>query len=116
MSKNRTASIIKIILILVVVLIILGYIVFSSRVFIEGPQIQVETPLNGAKIEGAPLVKIDGKASNIAYFWLNNRQIYTDEDGNFSESLLLYPGYNIIWLTAQDKFGREVKEKLELVY
>ncbi|HMP67568.1 MAG TPA: hypothetical protein PKA60_02355 [Candidatus Paceibacterota bacterium] len=116
MAKNKTASIIKTIIAVLFVVGIVSYVFFNSRVLIAGPQIIIESPVNGQKIEGSQLIKISGTANNIAYFWLDDRQIYTDEEGNFSESLLLYPGYNIIWLTAKDKFDRSTSQKLELIY
>ena len=95
---------------------IVGYAVFNSRLFIEGPQIIIERPANGSTITDSPLIKIKGRAYNIAYLKLNSKPIFTDEEANFSESLLLQPGYNIIQITAEDKFGRQKTNKLELVY
>ena len=53
------------------------------------------------------------EVADIVFF---KNYIYTDENGNFSETLLLQDGYNIIQFTAKDKFNREVMETLELVY
>jgi len=116
MTKSKTSSVIKIVLVTVVVLGIIGYALFNSRLFIEGPQIFIDNPQNGATLGDSALIKIQGRAFNIAYLRINDRQIYTDENSNFSESLLLEPGYNIIQLTAEDKFGRKISKRLELVY
>ena len=39
-----------------------------------------------------------------------------DEKGNFEEKLLLSYGYNIMTIEGWDKFGRETKETIEMVY
>ncbi|HMO79050.1 MAG TPA: hypothetical protein PJ997_02680 [Candidatus Paceibacterota bacterium] len=116
MAKNKASSIIRAILFILFFVGIISYALFNSRVLIAGPQINIFSHQNGQKITDSNLIKIEGKASNISFFWLNERQIFTDEKGDFSETLLLYPGYNIIWFTAKDKFEREVQEKIELVY
>lgn len=116
MAKNKVSSIIKGYLIILFLLGIIGYAIFNSRVLIVGPQIIIESHKSGQTIAISDLIKLEGKAHNISFFWLNGRQIYTDESGIFSETLLLYPGYNIIWFTAKDKFERVVEQKIELVY
>ena len=62
------------------------------------------------------LIDVAGIATNISAISLNDRPIFIDESGAFSEKLMLYPGYNIIKLRAEDKFGSTVENDLELVY
>jgi capsule polysaccharide export protein KpsE/RkpR len=116
MAKNNTASIIKTFIAIAVIIIIIGYTLFNSRLFIKGPQIIIDSPENGAVISDKPLINISGKAINISHIEINGRQIYIEENDAFSESLLLDSGYNIIQITAEDKFGREVKQVLQLAY
>ena len=47
---------------------------------------------------------------------MNDRKIFIDQQGNFKEKILLSYGYNIITMKANDKFGRNTKKKLELIY
>jgi hypothetical protein len=116
MSKYNTAKIIKNSIYLILIIILIGYAIFNSRIFIAGPKIIIESPENGISISESPLVDIVGRAENIAFIELNGRQINVDESANFDEAVLLYPGYNIITITARDKFEREIEEKLEIVY
>lgn len=109
-------SIMKISAIILFVFGLIGYSLFNSRIFIAGPQITIQEPQNGALIEEKPLIEVSGLAENIAYLRLNGRQIYTDENSFFEEALLLNPGYNIIQLEAEDKFGRGIKKIIEVVY
>ena len=92
----------------------MGYGLFQAHKYIEGPVVTIYSPQNGATFS-SPLVEIDGRAQNVSFLKLDDRQIFTDTSGRFSEKLLLSPGYNIITLDAQDKFGKTVSKKLELV-
>lgn len=95
---------------------VLIYTAFSSRIFVAGPQIEISSPQSGSTIDATPLVAISGMAENVAHIWLNGRRIFTDESGDFQETVLLYPGYNVIKFNAVDKFDRSTEETLKLVY
>ena len=95
-------------------LIIIGYAVFRLWALISGPSLIVTYPSDGATTSQA-LIVITGKANRISSLWLNDRQIFTDQEGKFEEPLLLASGYNIMTLRAEDRFGRKVGKKLELV-
>ena len=82
--------------------------------FLLGPEISIEFPKNGFIFTSSD-IEILGQARNISLLYLNGRQIFTDEKGNFKENLLLAKGYNIIEVEARDKFNREIKEIRELV-
>lgn len=107
--------ILKTLIIAVFVLIIIGYSIFQAQKIVRGPQITVSSPINGAVV-ATSAVDIIGIAKNISGISLNDRSIFIDESGNFSEKLMLYPGYNIIKLKAQDKFGALTEKSIELVY
>ncbi|OGG47484.1 hypothetical protein A3D66_00265 [Candidatus Kaiserbacteria bacterium RIFCSPHIGHO2_02_FULL_50_9] len=92
-----------------------GYALFEARFLIQGPVVTIDTPRNGQSVS-VPLVEIAGKAKNISDITLNDRKIFVDEQGYFHEQLLLFYGYNILTLTAHDRFGRETQKVLELVY
>ena len=91
------------------------YGMYKAKAFLEGPNITIESPLNGQEVEEFS-TEITGKTSGISTLFLNGRQIFTDKEGRFREDLLLAEGYNIIEVSGADKFGRAVKEKLELVF
>ena len=92
-----------------------GYGLFETRDLIAGPVIVIEKPENGAVFSDS-LIEINGTARNITSISFNGRQIFVDEEGRFSETLLLSYGYNIMTLSAEDKFGRTVSKTLEAVY
>jgi hypothetical protein len=106
---------IKILLSIIIFLLILGYGLFQARNLIIGPSITVLTPKNGDNVAN-PLVVVTGIATNITRISLNDRQIFVDKKGSFSEKLLVPSGYTIIKLAAQDKFGRTTQKLVELNY
>lgn len=113
---NRTAnSYIKLIIAIMFVLVISAYTYVKSGNYLRGPIITINTPEDGMSVNESFIV-LSGTAENISHIQLNNNQIYVDEDGQFSEQLLLSYGYNIITIEAQDRFGRKIKKTLELVY
>ncbi|MDP2642111.1 MAG: hypothetical protein Q8P21_02385 [bacterium] len=101
------------------ILIILGillvaYSLFEARFLILGPQVWVESPKDGHTVE-SPLVVVRGRAKNVAWISLNGRQIFTDEEGEWSEKLIVSRGLSIMTVEARDRFGRETEETLRVV-
>ncbi len=105
---------IKIILVVSAILFLGGYFLYQGRGYLFGPQIFIESPKIG-EVVSTSYIEVKGRVLNISSLSLNGRQIFTDEHGVFSEGLLLARGYNIIELTATDKFGRVKKEKREVI-
>ncbi len=101
-------------IILVLIFIFTAYGLFEAENFLLGPKITINNPQNG-QVFTKPDIEIGGQVSNISLLYLNGRQIFTDKNGNFKETLLLANGYNIVELMAKDKFGREIKKLEELV-
>ncbi len=101
--------------VLVVVLLVVGYSVLKIKDFAIGPEIKLNSPLDGASAK-TDLIMIKGKAERISEIFINGRKIFTDEAGNFNEPYLLASGYNLLEIMAQDKFGRKVEKKVQLVF
>ena len=114
MSYIKNSSI-KTVVFVLLLIGILGYTYFQTQNLIMGPIIKINEPKNGVVINNSA-IEVTGVTKNISGISLNGRQIFIDESGVFKEKLLLSSGYNIITLQAEDKFGRETKETLELVY
>lgn len=105
---------IKLILIFSVVVFLGIYFLYQARWYLLGPEIVIDSPQPG-EITHDSYLPVKGQAFNIASLSMNGRQIFIDERGFFSEGLLLARGYNIIEITASDKFGRVSKEKREVI-
>jgi hypothetical protein len=90
------------------------YALFQARFVILGPSISVYTPSNGASLP-SPVVTVSGKATNIAYISLNDRPIFVDQDGHWSEKLIAPEGLSIMTVRAQDRFGRSTEKQIEVM-
>lgn len=81
-----------------------AYALFQARHIIDGPLVSLRDEL--AHLQQSPTVTLAGTAENITALTLNGRTIYTDDQGNFTETLVLPRGYTIVTLTAEDRYGR----------
>jgi hypothetical protein len=95
-------------------ILIASYVAFQARFLIAGPQIVLT---NDPGIQhNERVVTLTGTAYNITHLWLNDRPIFTDETGHFTEALVLENGYTITTLKARDRFGRETRVEKPFVY
>lgn len=90
------------------------YSFVQARPFLSGPEIFLDGPESG-RVFSVSLVKIKGTVFDSEIFSINDRVVLTDSSGVFEENLLLARGYNIIELTAKDRFGKTTSKKLEVV-
>lgn len=114
-DRRRVKGFLKILIVVLVVAIVGGYSIFRAQTLAEGPIITVSEPKNGSLVNQS-LVIVSGTAKNISFLNLNGAQIFTDESGKFSEKILLGSGYNIITLSASDRFGRKTEQSLQVMY
>lgn len=114
-DRDKTRKFFKIGIISLCVCFVLGYSLYEAQKIVMGPEITFTSPINGSTVSDS-LVNIVGNAKNITSINLNNRKIYVDEEGNFSEQILLSYGYNLLSVKAEDKFGRKIEKTLEVIY
>lgn len=95
-------------------LAIASYAAWQLRHVVGGPTVTITLPQPGF-VSDKPLVDITGTAEQIDFLYLNGRQIFTDETGQFNEKYLASEGYNVIQLVGKDKFGRQTTEMVEFV-
>jgi hypothetical protein len=84
--------------------LIIVYAIFGSHDLIVGVKIKNVNIIDGSTMKESTL-PITGNAKNGIFVTLNGREISVDQKGNFSETIALLPGYNIINIKARDKFG-----------
>ncbi len=82
---------------------------------IYGPKIVITGPADGIALSES-LVTVRGTVANAALIHLNGRKIFTDAKGAFTEDILLQDGYNIISLSARDRFGKDKEVLLHVLY
>lgn len=115
MNRGLLKFYLKIFLISIFFFLILGYAFYQSRNLLVGPVIEVSEPQNGQTVNHQ-LINVTGATKNIKKITIDDRQIDIDESGVFSERLLLSEGYNIIKISAWDKFGKKTEKIIEIIY
>ena len=90
-------------------LLILAYGFFGAKDLIFGVKIR-EVEVDGVPAQSGAtskneVVALSGNARNAIFLSLNGREISLDQKGDFAETIALSPGYNIINISARDKFG-----------
>lgn len=92
---------------------IASYALYRTRALIAGVHLEIHGVTN-YESRTDPLVTISGNARRATQLLINGRTIYITKEGDFSEKLLLIPGYNIIEVEAVDKFGKRKEQTLYL--
>lgn len=96
-----------------ILFVLVGVFAYMKMSFlIKGVQIEAKIE----RVNTSSLAMIKGKAKNATYITINGREIYIDSDGSFSEPVALIPGFSVITIDTQDKFGKNKEKKFQLVY
>ena len=106
-------TIIKRGLLMLGITIVVGYSYFALEGYVRGPRIELAGPENGVSTTTARIT-IAGRAIHVNTLTINGATTSPDLAGNFSESLLLAPGYNIMRVDAKDRYGRSVEKTIEM--
>jgi hypothetical protein len=107
-------KILKIATLAVFFLFIIIYAFLRSKDLIFGVKIKNVNIIDGAKLT-KNIMEVTGNAKNAISLDLNGREISVDKEGNFDETIVLLPGYNIIDIKAKDKFGNMDEKNYKLI-
>lgn len=94
-------------------IIVIGYAYYEVRGMLYGPRIALPS---GTTEVSERFVTLKGTADRIATLKMNGKAITVSEDGSFAEPYLLAPGLNRVVFDAEDKYGRDTQEVLQIVY
>ncbi len=102
-----------IVAILIVFFIGLGffYLYRELNMFISNPRLVIMEPLNNFVTE-EKTIKVEGETEKDSKLYINNQQIIVDENGKFSESLILQPGLNTINVRSVNRFDKSSEKTL----
>ena len=113
---NQDAKkILKISLTSLLFIFIIIYAFFISKDLLFGVKIKNVNITDGAKVTES-VMEVKGKAKNAVNLTINGREISIDQQGNFNETIVLLPGYNVIDIKARDKFGNNDEKNYKLIY
>ncbi|MEN9604361.1 MAG: Glucodextranase, domain [Candidatus Parcubacteria bacterium] len=107
---------IKIIFFTLCILGICGLTAYELRKVLRGPNIVLTCGHCDHITSDANTYTLEGQTSNISEIHLGNKKIYISSKGEFAETVLLYPGENMLSLHAKDRFGKEVKKDVIVYY
>ncbi len=74
----------------------------------------VELEATMSESEDSPVYLVEGKAPRAKHLKINGREIFIDKEGVFKEVLVPQPGYSVISLYAEDKFGKITEKEFKL--
>ena len=94
-------------------LIVVGYAYFELHGILYGPTIEVTSDTSATHDS---FITITGTAGRISSLSMNGQAVSVTEAGAFAEPYLLAPGLNRIVLEAKDKYGRDKKQVIQIVY
>ena len=101
-------------LLVLVVLGVFGFVLGNMRDLLFGAPLTITTASNGATLTDGYL-PVSGKATHARDVRINGRLVTIDREGNFSDAVLLSPGYNVITVASRDQFGKEAVKTYHLV-
>lgn len=105
---------IKTTLLVLLFVFIAGYTVFNTKLIIRGVNLVVLGIENGESYKKGSL-DITGNANKARHLLVNGRELNITQEGDFSDTLVLLPGYNIITVSAEDRFGKITKKTFEVI-
>ncbi len=113
LTRTKFAKLVRLIVLIAIVVVIAGYVAFRSLPYLKGPTISIFQPINGSSISSTTLTII-GRASRINSLSMNDNPVLVDETGNFKETVVVFPGLNVISFYATDQFQRSIKQELKI--
>ncbi len=93
---------------LLVALVAVVYVGFEIRSVLAPPYLSLNEPGDNLSVDGNSIL-VSGTGEIGAEVYINNQPVLTDQNGEFTETLLLSPGLNIIEVTEKNKFNKVSK-------
>ena len=88
------------------VLIFFVNLFFQYRAIVSPPNLNVESPLEGARLTSVSL-DVKGTTDRDAVIKINNKQITVGDSGAFTENFNLQPGSNTLIIESTSKHGKK---------
>ena len=113
--NTNAKKILKISSVTLLFIFIVIYAISTSKDLIFGIKIKDVNLVDRAKMS-ENIIEVTGSAKNAVHLSLNGREIFTDQERNFKETITLLPGYNVVHIKAVDKFGNVDEKNYKLTY
>lgn len=106
MTKQIKKITLKSVLVMCVVIGIGSLVLYNIKDLLFGTPLNVITAKDGVTLEET-FIPVTGIAKHARELLINGRSVALDRKGNFSDSVLLSPGYNIVEVAVRDRFGNK---------
>lgn len=93
----------------------IAFTVLNSRDILFGTPLSVDIAADGTTL-GDGFLPLSGNAGHARSLSVNGRALSTDRDGNFSDGIILSPGYNVVEIVSANQFGKETVRTYHLVF
>lgn len=100
----------RLIAIIVISLILVGYIAFQYRFAIINPPLNISSPNENQVINSTEII-VSGKTDPNAIVYINDLSTSVLEDGSFKKKINTFSGINTIKIRVLNKFGKETEIK-----
>ncbi|MDQ5957073.1 MAG: hypothetical protein QG614_44 [Patescibacteria group bacterium] len=100
----RSQEILKKILIITAISAVVIYSFFKLYSLYSGPSIEIDSPQNGEKVD--KVFTVTGRIQRADKIYLFDREIWTDQDGYFKESVVSSDKYTPINISASNRWGK----------
>lgn len=114
-SNFRWARLIRIVILSGFMAFVILYAHSHLKDVISGVKVSIPALADGTTLRDSRL-NIQGFAHHATIVSINGLPIPIDQSGEFHHTLLLPPGYTIISVKAEDKFGKRDQKIYHLVY
>lgn len=94
---------------------IIIYSIFQTKAIAKGADVTINGIENGQIFKDS-FVELQGVAVHANHLSINGKELVIDEKNNFTDELVLSPGYNIITVEAKDRFDKKTKKVYEVFY
>ena len=101
--------------IVILFIVIIGYGIWRSRDVLFGITLSVTGISDGMTTTDGTL-DFSGVAHHANMISVNGRIVPTAENGTWTDTIVLLPGYNVVRIVATDKFGRTKTGEYRLYY
>ena len=116
MTRGMTGKkLLKLISLGLLFIVIIGYGIWRGRDLIFGIKLSVTGVTNNETVKESVL-NLSGSAYHAIAITVDGRTVSIEEDGSWQDPIALVPGYNIITVSAKDKFDRIISQTFTVNY
>ena len=103
-----TPKLIRGIIVGLLALIVLVYLGVKIKAIVTPPVLVINSPADNL-VTSRNFIEVGGQAESETILEINGQQVIADDDGNFSETLDLQLGVNVIEIKAEKRHGQQTK-------